>query len=141
MACILAIMRPFKKKSPESYVRLLKIFERELRNYDEAFANNYYQINYLLSRVSHTNEMKIKIVFSIFRNIVWRKVSERGINIKELLESYCRYFNVDDVVVVRPFVISPSTTRNTSNTVNLPPPIEERVLFEMFLRESEWRLI
>jgi hypothetical protein len=134
-------MRPFKKKSPESYVRLLKIFERELRNYDEAFANNYYQINYLLSRVSHTNEMKIKIVFSIFRNIVWRKVSERGINIKELLESYCRYFNVDDVVVVRPFVISPSTTRNTSNTVNLPPPIEERVLFEMFLRESEWRLI
>jgi hypothetical protein len=134
-------MKPYKKKSPESYVRFLKIFERELRNYDEAFDNEFYQLNYTLTRVSHTNMMKIKVVLSVYRNVIWRKLSERGINLKELLESYCFYFNVDEVVVVRPFAIPMGTIRNSSNLSEMSSPIEQRVSFEMFLRESEWRLI
>jgi hypothetical protein len=131
-------MKPYKQKSPEAYIRLLNLFERELKKYHTIFENNSYQINYVLSRKKYTNDCEIKVVFSIQRTTIFRKLINESQNLKRLLETYCRYFSVSDILIVRPY--RQKRGKSTGDEITTIP-IEERLTIEMYREPEIWREI
>jgi len=131
-------MKPYKQKSPEAYIRLLNLFERELKKYHTIFDNDSYQINYVLSRKKYTNDCEIKVVFSIQRTSIFRKLIKESQNLKRLLETYCRYFSVSDILIVRPYTQKRGKLNGNEIITN---PIEERLSFEMYREPETWREI
>jgi hypothetical protein len=131
-------MKPHKQKSPEAYIRLLNLFERELKKYHTIFDNDSYQINYVLSRKKYTNDCEIKVVFSIQRTSIFRKLIKESQNLKRLLETYCRYFSVSDILIVRPYT---QKRGKLNGDEIITTPIEERLSFEMYKEPETWREI
>lgn len=131
-------MKPYKRKSPEAYVRLLTLFERELKKYHPVFDGNSYQLNYVISRKKFTNDSEIKVVYSIFKTTIFRGLLKESQNLKRLLENYCRYFSVSEILIVRPY----NRKREKSSEDEIShTPIEERLSFEMYREPEIWREI
>ena len=133
-------MKPNYRKSLEGYIRLLKIFERELKVYHRVFANNCYKINYIIKRERYTNDVEIRIVLTILRQSLWKYLIDEPENLKKILENYCAYFSVTDITIVRPVFFQNRHTI-TQTSIFIIPPIEERVSFDLFMYESTWRAI
>ena len=131
-------MKPLKRKNQESYVRLLSLFERELKRYHKVFDNDYYSLNYILSREQFTNDVEIRVTMNIIKKPLWLILIDEPYNLKNLLEQYSRYFSVKDVTIVRPFLLSHA--RKSQNEIVLPK-IEERISFEFFRDNLSWRTL
>ena len=131
-------MRLLKRKNHESYVRLLSLFERELKRYHKVFDNEYYLLHYVLSREQFTNDVEIRVTMNIIKKPLWLILIDEPYNLKNLLEQYSRYFSVKDVTIVRPFLLS--HTRKSQNEIVLPK-IEERISFEFFRNNLSWRTL
>ena len=138
MAFILANMKPLKRKNQESYLRLLSLFERELKQYHKVFDNEYYSLHYVLRRKQYTNDIEIRVTMNIIKKPLWLILIEEPYNLKNLLEQYSRYFSVKDVTIVRPFLLSHA--RKSQNEIVLPK-IEERISFEFFRDNLSWRTL
>ena len=131
-------MRLLKRKNHESYVRLLSLFERELKRYHKVFDNDYYSLNYILSREQFTNDVEIRVTMNVIKKPLWLILIDEPYNLKNLLEQYSRYFSVKDVTIVRPFLLSHA--RKSQNEIVLPK-IEERISFEFFRNNLSWRTL
>ena len=131
-------MKPLKRKNQESYVRLLSLFERELKRYHKVFDNEYYSLHYVLRRKQYTNDIEIRVTMNIIKKPLWLILIEEPYNLKNLLEQYSRYFSVKDVTIVRPFLLSHA--RKSQNEIVLPK-IEERISFEFFRNNLSWRTL
>lgn len=131
-------MRLLKRKNQESYVRLLSLFERELKRYHKVFDNEYYSLHYVLSREQFTNDVEIRVTMNVIKKPLWLILIDEPYNLKNLLEQYSRYFSVKDVTIVRPFLLSHA--RKSQNEIVLPK-IEERISFEFFRNNLSWRTL
>ena len=131
-------MKPLKRKNQESYVRLLSLFERELKRYHKVFDNEYYSLHYVLRRKQYTNDIEIRVTMNIIKKPLWLILIDEPYNLKNLLEQYSRYFSVKDVTIVRPFLLSHA--RKSQNEIVLPK-IEERISFEFFRNNLSWRTL
>ena len=125
-------MKLYKRKNQESYIKLLVLFENELKRYHKIFDNENYTLNYLVSRNQCSDSVEIKITMSISKKPLWILFIYDPNILKSILESYCNYFSVKEVTIVRPFNFGGS---------NITPPIEERVLFEFFKDSSSSRTV
>lgn len=139
MACILAIMIPNPRKKLESYIRLLNLFELELKRYHSIFDNNKYRIDYVIKRERFSNDVEIKLIVTILQFQMWRSFTRDPVDLKRILGNYCSYFSVSDFTIVRPIRLY--SQRNTPKTLLSIPPIEERVGFDLFIRETRWYTI
>jgi hypothetical protein len=122
-------MRPNKKLNPETCIKLLLLFERQLKKYNSIFDNDFYQLNYVISRKRFPGDIEIKIIFSIVRHKIFRSQLNESESLKQLLESYCSYFSITDILIVKPFNIKKN--KPISNGFN-STPIEERLSIEIY---------
>ena len=130
-------MKLYKRKEQESYLKLLLLFETELKRYNKIFDNEYYSLNYIVSRDQFSNSAEIRVTISITKKPLWILFIHDPRILKSLLESYCNYFSIKDLTIVRSFNFGGSN--KISTTVAKPnPPIEERVSFEFFKNSSSW---
>ena len=130
LVLILANMKLYKRKNQESYIKLLVLFETELKMYNKIFDNKNYSLKYIVSRNQFSNSAEIRIIMSIIKKPLWILFVYDPYNLKSILESYCNYFSVKDITIVRPLNFEGS---NKISTIIIPtPPIEERVSFEFF---------
>lgn len=134
-------MKPFSKKCLSSYIKLINLFEKELKVYHNIFLSDYYYLNYTIQREQYTNDINIRIVMVMMRNPIWKDLQNEPDNLKMLLERFCRYFSVTDVSIVRHYLsfFSPRT-RNLQNEYSVPK-LEERINFEVFVKNREYRPI
>jgi hypothetical protein len=123
-------MKPFKRKKDEGYTRVLGLFENELKVYHPAFANESYRINYLIRRENHTNQADIKIIFTILDSGFLKKPFSEPNNLKDLLERFCRYFTISEVLIVRPILKNTTLVRKFKNVSS----ISERAYFELTIQ-------
>jgi len=133
---ILANMKLYKRKDQESYIKLLLLFEMELKKYNKIFDNENYSLSYIVSRDEFSSSAEIRVTMSITKKPLWIIFIYDPRILKRILESYCNYFTVKDVTLVRPFNFGGSNKISTATNPNLP--IEERVLFEFFRNSSKW---
>jgi hypothetical protein len=133
-------MKPSKRKSLEGYIRLFSLFEKHLKEYHKVFDNDFYKITYIVQRERYSNDARIKVILTILRQPLWVLLISESQNLKSLLENYSRYFSVTDITIVRPFNLKPSK-KLIKKPLFQPQTIEERVSFELFIKDSEWRPI
>jgi hypothetical protein len=130
-------MKLYKRKNQESYIKLLVLFENELKRYHKIFDNENYTLNYIVSRDQCSDSVELKVTLSISKKPLWILFIYDPNILKSILESYCNYFSVKEVTIVRPFNFGGSN--KTSSDINTAPPIEERVSFEFFRDSRSWR--
>jgi hypothetical protein len=130
-------MKPSHRKRLESYIRLLRLFEVELKSYHQVFDNDFYKINYIIKRERFSNDAQLKITLTIIKQSLWMFLKNESDSLKGILENYCRYFSVSDITIVRPLLFQTDGKRNKS-LHNHIPPIEERVSFDLYMHEPKW---
>lgn len=133
-------MKPYTRKSLESYIRILSFFERELKQYDESYNNDFYQINYIVSREQFSNDADIKIILTILKKPFWNNLFNEPFNLKKTLRNYAAYFSITDVTIVRPLSLTIRSNKVKQLLVEIPK-LEDRVSFEFFRDNSVWRRI
>ncbi len=121
-------MKHFTNKSQEAYLRLVNTFEKELKNYHSIFQKDYYTIHYIVSREQYTNIIEVTILFKIQRKVLWFELRREPRNLKELVESFAKYFSFSKVIIVKPY----SFVRHDDKIKNIIPPLQDRVSFELF---------
>ena len=121
-------MKPFKRRSYDAYLRLVSLFEKELKNYHPIFQKDYYSIHYIISREQYTNDSDVTILFKIQRKVLWFELRKEPKNLKEILESYSKYFSITKVIISKPYEFN----KRNDLSRNLIVPIQERVSFELF---------
>lgn len=124
-------MKPSKRKKLDSYIKLFTLFERELKLSHKLYDNDYYYFNYIVSREYFSDKAKIKVILTIFRNPLWDIFQGEPYNLRQILESYCRYFSISDITIVKPynFLIG---ERKSNPVMSGIAKIEDRVSFECF---------
>jgi hypothetical protein len=133
-------MKPFIRKKVTSYLRILALFERELKNYHPSFSKDDYYLNYILYRepFTFTNDIQIKVMMVLMRRPTWGEMKNDSENLKKNLEKFSRYFSVSDVSVVRQcrtfFSSSGKQDTNTHQTTN----IEDRVVIQLSMPNERW---
>ena len=92
LVLILANMKLYKRKNQESYIKLLVLFETELKMYNKIFDNKNYSLKYIVSRNQFSNSAEIRITMSIIKKPLWILFVYDPYNLKSILESYCNYY-------------------------------------------------
>jgi hypothetical protein len=116
----------------ERYYRLFNIFEMELKNYSKIFEKEDYVITYVINKTLLSKDYEVSITLSIRKNPLWSRYFDEPRNLKTLLQSYCNYFSIKDIRIVRPF-------KRFQRNVITPPvsiPLEDRIFFEFFKHQS-----
>lgn len=125
-------MRTIINKGKDKYFRLFSIFETELKNYSKIFEKEDYVITYVISKTLLSKDYEISVTLSIRKNPLWNRYFAEPRNLKTLLQSYCNYFSIKDVRIIRPFK---RFERNVA-TPNISIPLEDRIFFEFFKHQS-----
>jgi hypothetical protein len=119
-------------KGKEKYIRLFSIFEYELIKYNKVFEKEDYVLSYIIGKTILSKDYDIAVTLSIKKNPLLAKYYDEPRNIKTLLQSYCNYFSISDVKIVRPFKrFQPNVSPHT-----ISPPLEDRIFFEFFKHQS-----
>jgi hypothetical protein len=132
-------MKSIFQQKLESYVRVLKLFEYELKKYYQVFDNDDYKIEYIVRRDRYSNEIEFILVISILKVRLWREITRENAGVRKSLENYIRYFSITNYSVVRPLKLKSSRIKEMPSTKI--PPIEERVGFDLNMRESRWFVV
>jgi hypothetical protein len=125
-------MRPCITQGKDKYFRLFSIFESELKNYSKIFEKEDYVITYVISKTLLSKDYEVAVTFSIRKNPLWLKYSYEPRDLRTLLQSYCNYFSINDIKIIRPF-------KRFERNVAIPHislPLEERIYFEFFKNQS-----
>ncbi len=133
-------MRHMQRRRLESYVKLLRLFESHLKVYHKLFNNDFYTVNYIIQRERYTNEVNVKLIFTILRAPFWKLVIGEQENIRNILENYCRYFSVTDITIVRALILQNKDEAKKSSIFQ-KLPLEDRVSFDLNAHEETWRPI
>ena len=133
-------MRHMQRRRLESYIKLLRLFESHLKVYHKLFNNDFYTVNYIIQRERYTNEVHVKLIFTILRAPFWKLVIGEQENIRNILENYCRYFSVTDITIVRALILQNKDEAKKSSIFQ-KLPLEDRVSFDLNAHEGTWRPI
>jgi hypothetical protein len=116
----------------EKYFRLFSIFEKGLKNYSKIFEKEDYVLTYVISKSLLSKDYEVAVTLSIKKNPLWAKYSDEPRNLKTLLQSYCNYFSIKEIMIIRPFK---RFERNVA-TPHISIPLEDRIFFEFFKHQS-----
>ena len=116
----------------ERYYRLFTIFEKGLKNYSKIFEKEDYVLTYVISKTLLSKDYEVAVTLSIKKNPLWAKYSDEPRNLKTLLQSYCNYFSIKEIMIIRPFK---RFERNVA-TPHISIPLEDRIFFEFFKHQS-----
>lgn len=105
-----------------SFTRFLSIFERQIKLYDEYFNNDYYQMNYIIHRCPFTGNFTIETTMTIWNNQYFFNSIETTFDFLSSLKSFCSYFSMQQVRIVR------QLKKPTNPTAN----IEERIGYGIY---------
>ena len=125
-------MRNASNIGKEKYYRLFSIFEKGLMNYSKIFEKEDYILTYVISKSILSKDYEVSVTLSIRKNPLWARYFDEPRNLKTLLQSYCNYFSIKNITIVRPFK---RFERNVA-TPNIPIPLEDRIFFEFFKHQS-----
>ena len=125
-------MRTCITKGKDKYFRLFSIFESELKNYSKIFEKEDYVITYVISKTLLSKDYEVAVTFSIRKNPLWLKYSYEPRDLRTLLQSYCNYFSINDIKIIRPFK---KFEKNVA-TPHVSIPLEEIIFFEFFKHQS-----
>jgi hypothetical protein len=131
-------MKPFNKKTIHSYIRLLNMFERELKSHHFIFSGDFYYLNYYLKQNSFNNDVKVKIVMVLMQDPNWKEMKKEPDNMKVLLERYSRCFSITDVSIARNYLCFQSPRNKKIEYPTPSPNIEDRVFVEAYPSQEEW---
>ena len=116
----------------ERYYRLFTIFEMGLKKYSKIFEKEDYVITYVISKTLLSKDYEVDVTLSIKKNPLWAKYSDEPRNLKTLLQSYCNYFSIKDIRIIRPF----KRFERKVATPHVSIPLEDRIFFEFFKQQS-----
>ena len=116
----------------EKYFRLFSIFEKGLKNYSKIFEKEDYVLTYVISKTLLSKDYEVSVTLSIRKNPLWARYFDEPRNLKTLLQSYCNYFSIKDIRIIRPFK---RFERNVA-TPHISIPLEDRIFFEFFKHQS-----
>jgi hypothetical protein len=116
----------------ERYYRLFTIFEMGLKSYSKIFEKEDYVITYVISKTLLSKDFEVSVTLSIRKNPLWARYFDEPRNLKSLLQSYCNYFSITEIKIVRPF----KRFERTVATPNISIPLEDRIFFEFFKHQS-----
>jgi hypothetical protein len=112
----------------EKYFRLFSIFEKGLKNYSKIFEKEDYILTYVISKTLLSKDYEVSVTLSIRKNPLWARYFDEPRNLKTLLQSYCNYFSITDIRVIRPF----NRFERNVGKPHIAIPLEERIFFEFF---------
>jgi hypothetical protein len=119
-------------KGKEKYIRLFSIFESELVKYNKVFEKEDYVLTYVIGKTLLSKDYDIGVTLSIMKNPLWTRHFDEPRNLKQLFQSYCNYFSINDIKIVRPLK---RVYREASDPIQ-KIPLEERISFEFFKHQS-----
>lgn len=119
-------------KGKEKYIRLFSIFETELVKYNKVFEKEDYVITYIIGEALLSKKYDIGVTLSIMKNPLWTRYFDEPRNLKQLFQSYCNYFSIKEIKIVRPLK---RVYREVSESIQ-KIPLEERIFFEFFKHQE-----
>ena len=119
-------------KGKEKYIRLFSIFESELVKYNKVFEKEDYVLTYVIGKTLLSKDYDIGVTLSIMKNPLWTRYFDEPRNLKQLFQSYCNYFSIKDIKIVRPLK---RVYRQASEPIQ-KIPLEERIFFEFFKHQE-----
>lgn len=119
-------------RGKERYYRLFTIFEMGLKSYSKIFEKEDYILTYVVSKTSLSKDYEVSVTLSISKNPLWGRYFDEPRNLKSLLQSYCNYFSIKDITIVRPFKRFERNTASSLNTL----PLEDRIFFEFYKHQN-----
>ncbi len=112
----------------KNILRFLTIFETRLKNYDEYFNNDYYQLSYIVHRCFFTDSFTVDVTMTIWnKNFFFDRV-ETTHRILSSLKSYCAIFSIQQIRIVR------QLKKPTKHLLNL----EERTTYGVYEKTINW---
>jgi hypothetical protein len=104
-----------------------------LKSYSKIFEKEDYVLTYVISKTLLSKDYEVSVTLSIRKNPLWAaRYFDEPRNLKTLLQSYCNYFSIKDIKIIRPFK---RFERNVA-TPHISLPLEERIYFEFFKNQS-----
>ena len=121
-------MRPSIMTGRQKYIRLLTIFETELKKYNKVFEKEDYTITYVIGKTILSKDYDIGVTLSIIKNPLFNRFFDEPRTLKQVFQLYCNYFSIRDIKIVRPF----KRVYRDADTAPKVLPLEERIAFEYF---------
>jgi len=106
----------------KNILRFLTIFETRLKNYDEYFNNDYYQLSYIVHRCCFTDSFTVDVTMTIWNKDFFFDRIETTHQILSSLNSYCAIFSIQQIRIVR------QLKKPTKHLLNL----EERTTYGVY---------
>jgi ketopantoate reductase len=98
----------------------------------QIFEKEDYVITDVISKTLLSKDYDVAVTFSIRKNPLWLKYSYEPRDLRTLLQSYCNYFSINDIKIIRPFKRFESNVVTLRNSI----PLEDRMFFEFFKHQS-----
>jgi hypothetical protein len=109
-------------RQQKNILRFLTIFETRLKNYDEYFNNDYYQLSYIVHRCFFTDSFTVDVTMTIWNKDFFFDRIETTHQILSSLKSYCTIFSIQQIRIVR------QLKKPTTHLLNL----EERTTYGVY---------
>ena len=116
----------------EKYFRLFTIFEKGSKNYSKIFEKEDYVLTYVISKTLLSKNYEVSVTLSIRKNPLWARYFDEPRNLKTLLQSYCNYFSIRDVRIIRPF----KRFERYFAIPHISISLEDKIFFEFFKHHS-----
>ena len=118
----LACMKTSSLQQQRNILKLLSCFERHLKDYDEYFNNDYYQMSYIVHRCPFSGDFTVETTMTIWNKKYFFDRIETTYQFLSSLKSFCAIFSIQDVRIVRQF------KKPTYHSLNL----EERIGYGLY---------
>jgi hypothetical protein len=115
------MMKQERAKKNENLITFLSCFERHLMDYDDLFDNDYYYLTYKVRRSFFSEIEEIQVTMVLKNNYHFFKSLTKSISTCELLKTFCRYFSIDEIQIVKLF-----------NREIQSQELKHRITFEIF---------
>lgn len=129
------------RKKIQSNIRLLSLFERELKSFHQIFKGDFYYLNFILQHKAISSNIDIKVEMVLIRTPIWKSFRTEPDNMKILLARFARYFSISEVSITRHFQCFYTPSKKRPQDLNFPQNIEDRVFVEIFTNPGEWHQI
>lgn len=114
-------------KQKRNILRLLSCFERHLKDYDEFFNNDYFQMSYIVHRCYFGGDLNIEVTMNIWNKKYFFESIETTWQVLSSLKSYCSVFSMQQIKVVRQ-IKKPALDLN----------LQERISYGVYQKIINW---